>query len=179
MTYPLILLHHNTNDMINLTLDKKSLRQLERKIERLAALDSKDRKVILTEARKVAGIYVKAARSAIQDFPRDIEVIKSNGTRIRVPKGTLRRSMGVWTPKGATSHVAAGPRSGHFRRLPENSDGWFAHFVEYGNFPDAFGGKRTTRNTGVFSRTKKSTQAAMRSEMIKSMSKIIENAAKK
>lgn len=165
--------------MIDLTLDPQSLRKLERKIERLAAIDSKDRKVILTEARKVANIYVKAARGAIQDFPRDIEVIKSNGTRIRIPKGTLRRSMGTWTPRGATSHIAAGPRSGAFRRLPENRDGWFAHFVEYGNFPDAFGGQRTTRNTGVFARTQKSTQAAMRSEMIKAMNKIIQDAAKK
>lgn len=163
---------------MELKIDPRSLRELERKIERLAHLDRNEKKNILAEARKVANIYVKAARTNIQDFPRDIVVQKKGGTKITIPKGTLRRSMGTWTPKNATSHVAAGPRSGAFRKLPENRDGWFAHFVEYGNFPDAFGGKRTTRNTGVFERTKQATFGKMQSEMIAAMSKIINKAAR-
>ena len=159
--------------------DKRELDRLYRKIEKLAAVDKKKAKEIRAEARKIANDnYVKKLKSTIKDFDRDIVVIKKNGTRIRIPKGTLRRSIGTWRPKNASTVMAAGPRSGSFRRLPENRDGWFAHFVEYGNFPQAFGGKRVTANTGVFARTKSQVAGKIRAEMIKSMRKIISQQAK-
>lgn len=165
--------------MITVEFDKRQLNALSKKIEKLANVDKVARKEILSSARQIAQIYVKAARGAIQDYPRDIVVVRKSGTKITIPKGTLRRSMGTWTPKNSKSHIAAGPRAGQFRKLTENRDGWFAHFVEYGNFPEAFGGNRRTRNTGVFARTISQTSPAMRREMINAMNKIIQNQARK
>lgn len=164
---------------MTVNFNQSDLRALERKIERLANIDKLQRKAILSAATEVSKMYTAALKSSIIDYPTDIVVIKKNGTRINVPRGTLRRSIGTWTPKGSKSIIAAGPRSGSFRRLSENQDGWFAHFVEYGNFSDAFGGKRSTRNTGVFARAKSATSSAMRSQMIAKMNTIIQNAARK
>lgn len=164
--------------MINVSIDKNELRKLERAIERVAEVDTKKRKEIRDEARKIARAnYLAALRSSIRDYDREI-VVKRNGSRIVIPPGTLRRSLGTWSPRDSRARIAAGPRAGQFRKLPSNRDGWFAHFVEYGNFPEAFGGKQTTANTGVFERAMQQTSDKMRREMIAVMRKIIQKQAK-
>jgi hypothetical protein len=166
--------------MIEIEFDKASIEKLTKKIEQLAAIDRKRAKEIRNEARKIATEnYVKRVKQSIKDFPTDIVVVKKNGTRITIPKGTLRRSIGTWQPKGSKTVVAAGPRSGNFRRLPENRDGWFAHFVEYGNFPQAFGGKKVTANTGVFQKAKAASARKIQAEMVRAMSAIISREAQR
>lgn len=160
--------------MITLDLNKADIRKLERRIERLASLDRIARKEIVKAARSSANMYVKAARSNIKDYGTTIRVRRKSGPDYDIPPGTLRRSVGIWVPKGAKTQVAAGPRASTLgKRLAINRDGWFAHFVEAGTFPAAFGGKQTTANTGVFNRTKRNTGPAIRRTMTGDMQKII------
>lgn len=164
--------------MIDLSIDKNELRKLERRIERLANVDTNRRKEIRAEARKIAQAnYIAALKSLIRDYDREI-VVKRKGSRIVIPPGTLRRSLGTWSPRDSRARIAAGPRAGQFRKLPQNRDGWFAHFVEYGNFAEAFGGKQVTPNTGVFEKAMLQTSGKMRREMIKVMRGIIQKTAK-
>jgi hypothetical protein len=159
--------------MVTLELDPKAMRDLHKKIEHLANVDKEKRTEIRKAAQDAAKIYVDAARSNIQDYSETITVIRKNGTRVVIPPGTLRRSIGTWVPYGAKSHVAAGPRASISKKLPEDRDGWFAHFVEYGTRPARFGGNRTTRNTGVFARTKQQVGERIARQMTEAMQAII------
>jgi len=145
----------------------------------MAQFDKKFRKEIISSSRKVSKIYVSAARSNIRDYSATIVVKRKSGTTITIPPGTLRRSIGTWIPKGAASHVAAGPRASTFgKRLAPNRDGWFAHFVESGARPEKFGGQQITPNVGVFERSQKQVQSKIRTEMTSVMLKMINKAAK-
>jgi hypothetical protein len=164
--------------MITAEINRQELDKLMKRIERLAAIDTTKRKEIRNEARKIArNNYIAALKVSIQDYPRTIVVVR-DGTRIVIPPGTLRRSLGTWTPKDAKARIAAGPRAGQFRKMPNNRDGWFAHFVEFGNFPDKFGGKHRTTNTGVFQNAMQQTSGKMRREMIDAMRNIIRQTAR-
>jgi hypothetical protein len=161
--------------MITVQFDPKELDKLTKKIEKMAAFDRNNRKAIMDEARKAAKIYVSAARGNIRDYGSTITVRRKSGTTITIPSGTLRRSMGTWTPRGALAHVAAGPRASSFgKKLPHDRDGWFAHFVEYGNFAAAFGGKKRTANTGVFQNTQKQVGSQIAKQMQEAMLKLIQ-----
>lgn len=163
--------------MITLELNKAELEKLHKQIERLANIDKEKRAQIMKAARDAAKIYVDAARSNIQDYPQTIVVKRKNGTTVTIPSGTLRRSLGTWVPRGAKSHVAAGPRASIGKKLPEDRDGWFAHFVEYSTRPQRFGGNRTTRNSGVFERTKQQVGERVAREMTAAMQAIINGIA--
>ena len=96
--------------MITAEINRQELDKLMKRIERLAAIDTTKRKEIRNEARKIArNNYIAALKVSIQDYPRTIVVVR-DGTRIVIPPGTLRRSLGTWTPKDAKARIAAGPR---------------------------------------------------------------------
>ena len=160
--------------MISLQLNQQELYKLEKKLQRMANFDKVFRKEIIKESKSVAILYVTAARNNIKDYGATIVVQRKRSTTVIVPSGTLRRSMGVWIPKNAASHVAAGPRAGTLgKRLKYYEDGWFAHFVEYGARPDEFGGKQMTRNVGVFKRTQQMVAPIIGEAMARKMTNMI------
>lgn len=136
-------------------------KQLEKRLNKAANWSKEDKKNLRRLNRDVAKLYVKAAKANIKNFPRDI-IVQRNGGRLVVQKGQMKRSMGTWLPARSGSWVVAGPRTNALgkRNTRENADGWFAHIVEGG---DSFGIKKTTVNTGVFKRSIRSVESAMRS----------------
>jgi hypothetical protein len=166
--------------MITVQLNQQELYKLQKKVQRMAQFDQVFRKEIISSSRKVSRIYVSTVRSNIRDYSATIVVKRKSGTTITIPPGTLRRSIGTWIPKGAASHVASGPRAGTLgKRLPQDRDGWFAHFVESGARPEKFGGQQTTPNVGVFERSKKQVDSRIRTEMTTIMVRMINKAADK
>jgi hypothetical protein len=166
--------------MVTMQFDQNEMRKLMAKIDKLANIDSIAQREIIEAAESNAQIYVSAAKSRIRDYHKDIIVVKKNGTRLVIPRGTLRRSMGTWRPKGTKSMVMAGPRTRSLgKSVGEDSDGWFAGIVEGGLFGPKFGGRKTTANTGVFEKTKANVASRIQSNMRNDMLDIINNVAKR
>ncbi len=133
-----------------------------KKLDRLAKWSEKDYNKLVAINKQVADVYNSSLQANIKDFPRDILVQRKSSSDILVKSGQLRRSLGVWQPDKQSIKVIAGPRTNTIgrRKTRKYSDGWFAHIVEGG---DSFGRKKTTRNTGVFARSKRATQSRMNS----------------
>ena len=133
-------------------------KEFEKRVERAAMWGSADRSQLRKINRKVSEVYVNALRAKIGSAKMTINV---KGRKPITP-GTLRRSIGSWNSGRYSNVVLAGPRAKFLgRRVADNADGWFAHIVEQGALPDAFGGKRTNKYTGVFEDTLKQTKEAM------------------
>lgn len=112
--------------------------------------------------RRVSKVYVNALRAKISEADMTITV---KGKKPITP-GTLRRSIGSWNSGRNSNVVLAGPRSRMMgRRVSDRADGWFANIVNEGALPEAFGGKRTNKYTGVFDDTLKQTRSAMASAL--------------
>jgi hypothetical protein len=59
------------------------------------------------------------------------------------------------------------------RKVRATADGWFAHIVEEGDFPAAFGGKSTNHpNYKVMERAMRATEAQMRAKLQQELSKL-------
>lgn len=111
--------------------------------------------------RKVVNIYIRTLKTGsnrIIDYKKPI-VVKGRSEVIQ--PGTLRKSVGTWVPNKSQSKVLGGPKVG---RNASKYDAWYAHIVEDGNFPQAFGGKNTSHpNYKKFEKAKKAVQAKMQS----------------
>ena len=95
-------------------------------------------------------------KANVKDLDKDTTL---RGRKIK--KGQLRRSSGTWQPDKKRNTILAGPRTkaiGKRGKTTKYADGFYAHFVEKGDFASRFGGKHTTQNTGVFSRGIRSTK---------------------
>lgn len=139
----------------------QGLKKVEKRVNKAASWNKDDKKNLRRINREVAKMYVKAAKSNIKSFPRDI-IVQRNGSRLVVQKGQMKRSMGTWLPERGGTWIVGGPRTNALgkRNTRENADGWFAHIVEEG---DSFGEKKTTVNTNVFKKSMRAVESGMRS----------------
>lgn len=139
------------------------LNNVMHKLQNLALWSEKDHKALVEIGEKTGDVYNDYLRSNIKDYHKDILVQFKDRDSIRVKRGQLRRSLGVWAPIKTSINVLAGPRTNNIgkRKTSATADGWFAHIVEGG---DSFGRKKRTVNTGVFDRGMKATKA--RSEKV-------------
>ena len=142
--------------MVTVKFDNTSMRKMQRKMDKLARFGLVNKKELRKANRQIAKIYVKTARRNIQPMNREYTTVRGN----KIQRGTLRRSMGVWRPKGGSNTMMAGPRASTLKRVAaySNKDGFFAHFVESGI---ARKKKYQGRNVGVFKRSMQSAQPQM------------------
>jgi hypothetical protein len=147
--------------MVTVKFDKTSANRLARKLERMAQYGDVNAKELNKINRNVAKIYVKTARRNIQPMDREFTTVRGN----RITPGTLKRSMGVWRPKGSKATMMAGPRAGTLKRVAaySNKDGFFAHFVEAGVARNT---KYQGTNVGVFARSLKSAMPQMQQKQL-------------
>jgi len=139
---------------------QKQLRKIEKRLDRAARFGSIKHKEIRKANRAAARTYVPIQRGFIRNFKEDIQIRPD----LIVTRGQLRRSIGVWFPKGSNTAIV-GPRANYAgktklkRKVRDNADGWFAHIVEMGARPSQMrkGGKRggagiriNTVNSGSF-----------------------------
>jgi hypothetical protein len=146
--------------MIYWQLEQNIMKKLERAAE-FGAINQKD---LRRRYRKVAQIFVRKAKGMVSPYKKDI-VVRPNKDALVVRRGQLRDSMGTWSPDNKFPTVLAGPRANHpmKRKVPDTADGWFAHIVEEGDFPDQFGGKSSSHpNYKIIERAMHTTQAQMR-----------------
>ena len=145
--------------MVSITF--KYQRQFEKRIQRAANWGKIDRKQIKSANRKVGNVYIKALRGAIKDSSEDFTVYRDDTIYRVVQPGPLRRSLGNWTPRRDKSGtIMTGPRTATLgKRVTEDKDGWFAHFIEQGKIGK---NKATGRNKGVFNRTLSTVKNQMR-----------------
>ncbi len=154
---------------------QKQLRQIEKRLDRAARFGSIKHKEIKKANRTAAKQYVPIQRF-IRNFKEDIQIRPD----LVVTRGQLKKSIGVWFPKGSNTAVA-GPRANYAgktklkRKVRDNADGWFAHIVEMGARPAQMkkGGKRggpgarlQTPNTGVLTRGLQLGQPKVKSKQI-------------
>ena len=130
--------------------------QLYKNIDKIARWSEKDSAALKAVGEKVGDIYANYLKTNIKDLEKDTAV---RGRKIK--KGQLRKSSGTWLPDKQRNTILAGPRTkaiGKRGKTTKYADGFYAHFVEKGDFASRFGGKHTTQNTGVFSRGIRSTK---------------------
>jgi hypothetical protein len=117
------------------------MKEFERAFKELKLVkDSVSTKDIRRIQRQSLKPMVKKFRDAIKD-EQDVTVYRNGGIYAEIPKGTLKKSIGIITSpvrkKQTFSQLSVGARvKGKFSD-PEKG-GWFAHFVEYG-FINSFG----------------------------------------
>ena len=147
------------------------MKELERKIERLAKWSEKDAQKLRAIDERVAEVYNVALRANIKDAKEDIYVYEKGtgpgrnkgskdgerkNVRTMTRPGTLRRSIKTFR-RSNKAITLAGPktsrRGGSLKRNRQN--GWFASIVENGS---GFG---PSRSTGLFERTQKATRNRM------------------
>lgn len=134
------------------------MKELERKIMRLAQWSEKDAQKLREIDERVAEVYNVALRANIKDSPVDIRVYRSKQLRQTIKQGTLRRSIKTFRRRNKAITLAGpkttGKRGGN--KKVNRQDGWFASIVENGS---GFG---PGRNKGVFERTQKATGNRMK-----------------
>ena len=130
--------------------------QLYKNINRLAQWSVRDSAKLQNIGERVGDVYANYLKANVKDLDKDTSL---RGRKIK--KGQLRRSSGTWQPDKKRNTILAGPRTkaiGKRGKTTKYADGFYAHFVEKGDFASRFGGKHTTQNTGVFSRGIRSTK---------------------
>jgi len=130
--------------------------ELYKNINRLAQWSVRDSAKLQAVGERVGDVYANYLKANVKDLDKDTSL---RGRKIK--KGQLRRSSGTWQPDKNRNTILAGPRTksiGKRGKTTKYADGFYAHFVEKGDFASRFGGKHTTQNTGVFSRGIRSTK---------------------
>ena len=130
--------------------------QLYKNINRLAQWSVRDSAKLQAVGERVGDVYANYLKANVKDLDKDTSL---RGRKIK--KGQLRRSSGTWQPDKKRNTILADPRTkaiGKRGKTTKYADGFYAHFVEKGDFATRFGGKHTTQNTGVFSRGIRSTK---------------------
>ena len=130
--------------------------ELYKNINRIAQWSVRDSAKLQAVGERVGDVYANYLKANVKDLDKDTSL---RGRKIK--KGQLRRSSGTWQPDKKRNTILAGPRTkaiGKRGKTTKYADGFYAHFVEKGDFASRFGGKHTTQNTGVFSRGIRSTK---------------------
>ena len=155
---------------------QRQLRKIEKRLDRAARFGSIQHKEIKKANRTAAKQYVPVQRALIKNFKEDIQIRPG----LVVTRGQLKKSIGVWFPKGSNTAIA-GPRANRAgktklkRKVRDTADGWFAHIVEMGARPATMkkGGKRggpgvrlQTPNTGALTRGLQLGQPKVKSKQI-------------
>lgn len=96
--------------------------------------------------RAVGNVYKKEMQNNIKNAREVIRIRRGKQKPLDIPIGTLNRSVRVWLIDKKHNTYWVGPRVG--RRMPLDSDGWFANIVEGGDGKFGAG-----RNEGVFERS--------------------------
>ena len=149
--------------MIKVTVD--GMAKLEQRIQRAVQFGTLNKQDASRSYRKISQIFVRKAKAMIKPYPKLIVVSGKKRTTQYVHPGQLRDSMGTWSPDNKFPTVLAGPRANFpmKRKVRATADGWFAHIVEEGDFPEEFGGKSSSHpNYKVIRRAMEATQAQMR-----------------
>ena len=108
---------------ISLEIDDSQMQALYKRLEQLGSR-KRDISKVYRDATK---ILVKAYKSRIKKR----QTQKNEGSHRTWHKpGTLRRSIKFFTSKKYKAVFYVGPR--HGTNIKRDSDGWYAHFVEYG-----------------------------------------------
>ena len=153
------------------TANVDGLEMVLKRIDKAILFSKKDMAEMRKINRQVVQIYVRYLRrpGRIKDAK---EVIKVPG-RKPIEPGTLRNSVGSWTPNKSRATVLGGPRA--YNNVRKGHDAWFAHIVEAGDYGDAFGGKnRSGHNYQVFEKAKKKNQEKMRKKLYSGLRKEFE-----
>lgn len=159
--------------MIQVTVD--GLADLEKRIQRAVEFGALNKSEASKSYRKISQIFVRKAKAMIKPYPRLIVVSGKKRSATYVHPGQLRDSMGTWSPDNKFPTVLAGPRANFpmKKKVRANADGWFAHIVEEGDFPAAFGGKSSSHpNYKVMERAMQATEAQMRAKLQQELSKL-------
>jgi hypothetical protein len=138
------------------------LEQVLKKINKAIRWNEEDKKQLRKINRQVVSIYVRNLKRGSNRIIDAQKTIKVKG-RDDIKPGTLRRSVGTWTPEKGSTKVLGGPKyKGGSGKAQSNNDAWFAHIVEEGDFSHYFGGKNKSHpNYKKFEKAKKATQARM------------------
>jgi len=138
----------NTNDL------NGDIQKVVRELERIKV--GMGTRFISQMQRKALGIAVKEMRAEIKDADKQFTVYRNGGIYAEIPKGTLRKSIGIGRSKSGNGKLFSsfwvGPRvKGSFR--DPDKGGWFAHFINYGYLKD---GTYNGSNKGFADRAKAS-----------------------
>lgn len=153
------------------TANVDGLEMVLKRLDRAISFNKKDMTEMRKVNRQVVQIYVRYLRrpGRIKDAEK---VIKVKG-RKDIKPGTLRNSVGTWTPNKSRATVLGGPRA--FNNVRKGHDAWFAHIVEEGDYSEAFGGKnRSGQNYQVFEKAKKKNHEKMRKKLYSGVRKEFE-----
>ena len=159
--------------MIRVAVD--GMADLEKRIQRAVQFGSLNKQDASRSYRKISQIFVRKAKAMIKPYTRLIVVSGKKRSTTYVHPGQLRDSMGTWSPDNKFPTVLAGPRANFpmKRKVRATADGWFAHIVEEGDFPAAFGGKSSSHpNYKVMERAMQATEAQMRAKLQQELSKL-------
>ena len=153
------------------TIRVDGLDAITNKMANIAKWSERDATALKAINKRVGEVYNNALRANIKDAKSDIKVYNRTGggpgrkagktgtVRQVIKRGTLRRSIKVWQPRRASIFTLAGPRTRNKRDIRTNRvDGWYSAIVENGA---GFGGKKASRNAGLFIRTQMATQSRM------------------
>ena len=121
--------------------------------------------------RQVGKLYKDEMKNNIKDAREVIRIRRGKQKGLDIPIGTLNRSVRVWLVDKQANTYWVGPRVG--RRMPLDSDGWFANIVEGGDGKFGEG-----RNKGVFERSIRNKRNAAFTMMQTKYQKAINKAAK-
>ena len=115
-----------------------NMETLARKLDRLEEYKKFKKQDIKDAHKNVARSGKRKMQKTITDYPTDIVVKRKGKDPLIVKKGTLRKSIGIITPKderalllwlGVRSRAAIGKNV----RTRVHNDGWFAHIVQGGD----------------------------------------------
>tara|TARA_R100001510_G_C7632500_1_gene191137 strand:+ start:58 stop:573 length:516 start_codon:yes stop_codon:yes gene_type:complete len=121
--------------------------------------------------REVGKLYKDEMKNNIKDAREVIRIRRGKQKPLDIPIGTLNRSVRVWLIDKQANTYWVGPRVG--RRMPLDSDGWFANIVEGGDAKFGEG-----RNKGVFERSIANKRTAAFNLMRERYKRAIRKAAK-
>jgi hypothetical protein len=145
---------------------KPLMKQLEHMRKQIA-----DKNVQRRIHREVGRLYKKEMQRNIKDAREVIRIRRGKQKGLDIPIGTLNRSVRVWLIDKQANTYWVGPRVG--RRMPLDSDGWFANIVEGGDAKFGQG-----RNKGVFELSIRNKRTEALNLMSKRYKKAIDRAAK-
>jgi len=137
---------------------EKQLRKIEKRLDRAAGFGKINKKNFRRANRNAGKTIIVATRSNLKPYKEDITIHFEDRDNIVVKRDQLRKSIGVWFPKGSNT-AFIGPRANTAgkrplkRKVRDNADGWFAHIVDMGARPATMrkggkkGGKGVIMNT--------------------------------
>jgi hypothetical protein len=108
------------------------LQELQKKMLKAATFCNKTDAKIKGIHRRVARASARRLKRKISQYDKDILVYANGVVRETVPKGTYKRSIAAWQPKGQKdNHVFfIGSRTGS--KVNNRKDGWMQFIVEQG-----------------------------------------------